>query len=211
MKKYFIFVLISFLFIGVLDVKASNPLRGKIIVVDPGHGGLDPGTMYKDIYEKDINLKIGIFLKEELEKKGAKVIMTRSGDYDLSKPNALYRKKSDFDNRIKIINDNGDFYLSVHLNYLEEEQYQGIQVFSTKKNFALAKVVQSYLNNKLKSNRENKLISNNIYMYQRLAKPGLLIECGFLSNAEERKKLLTVEYQQHLAMIVANAISKIEM
>ncbi len=67
------------------------------------HGGVDPGTVYGDVYEKDINLDISLFLEEELAKLGASVILTREGDYDLSSPNASLRKRSDFDNRIKLM------------------------------------------------------------------------------------------------------------
>ncbi len=208
MKKYFIFVLISFLFSGLILTNAKKPSINKIIVIDPGHGGVDPGTIYKDIYEKDINLKIGLYLKEELENIGYKVLLTRDGDYDLSKPNALYRKKSDFDNRILIINQS-DYYLSIHLNYLNDSNYYGAQVFSLKDNTSDAKIVQEYLNNKFGFNRESKLIPKNIYMYQRLKARGLLIECGFLSNTNERQKLITEDYQKRLAKEISNAIRKI--
>ncbi len=206
MKKYFIFILISFFIVGIFDVKALNPLKNKVIVIDPGHGGIDPGTIYKDIYEKDLVLAISLYLKSELENKGANVILTRNGDYDLSKPGAIYRKKSDFDNRIRIINDYADFYLSIHLNYLDDSQYSGIQVFSTKDNMLYANNVQNYLNKSLLSNRNSKIISSQIYMYQRLNKPGLLIECGFLSNEQERLKLITNKYQKKVAKEIANAI-----
>ena len=107
MKKYFCFVMIIFIFMFIISyttsVHAFLPLSGKIIVIDPGHGGVDPGTVHEGVLEKDINLKISLFLESELNKLGASVILTRDGDYDLSKPNAIGRKKSDFDNRIKII------------------------------------------------------------------------------------------------------------
>ena len=210
MKKYFCFILISFLFVGIFDVKASKPLRNKTIIIDPGHGGIDPGTAYKDIYEKDIVLSISLFLKQTLKNVGYNVILTRDSDYDLSKPNAIHRKKSDFDNRIKIINDNSDFYISIHLNYLEDSRYKGIQVFTTEENKEYGKVVQSYLNKNLNSNRENKIISNKIYMYQMLTKPGLLIECGFLSNSVEREKLKTNVYQKRLAKEIAYAVTSLK-
>ena len=134
MKNYLIKVCILFLvaicFLSNRVVFASLPLIGKVIVLDSGHGGLDPGTMYKNIYEKDINLAIVLELEKELSRLGASVILTRSGDYDLSKPNAYMRKKSDFDNRIKIINESkANYYFSIHLNYLEDSSYFGPQVF----------------------------------------------------------------------------------
>lgn len=209
MKRYFLFVIICFSFLGLISAYAQKKFNKKVIVIDPGHGGSDPGTIYKDIYEKDIVLKISLYLKEELQKKGYIVYLTRDSDYDLSSPNATYRKKSDFDNRIKIINNYADYYLSIHLNYLNDSRYSGIQVFSMNSNIEDALKMQEYLNSKLQSNRKIKAIPNNTYMYKRLDKPGLLIECGFLSNVSERNMLLKDEYQNKLAKVIANGMSNI--
>jgi len=127
MKHYFcIITLIILAFLSLAftrEVKNSFALFGKLIILDPGHGGLDPGSVYKDEYEKTYNLELSISLKKELEQRGATVILTRSGDYDLSSPRANRRKKSDFDNRIKMINENKpDIYISLHMNYLQDTQ-----------------------------------------------------------------------------------------
>jgi len=114
-----ILLLISAIFIN-KEVQALLPLSGKVIIVDAGHGGVDPGTTKDNIYEKDINLAISKYLELELSKSGASVILTRDGDYDLSYPDARWRKKSDFDNRINLINNSkANLYLSIHLNYLK--------------------------------------------------------------------------------------------
>lgn len=192
-----------------IKAEASLPLQGKMILIDPGHGGLDPGTSYQNIYEKDINLKISLYLEEELNKLGASVLLIRDGDYDLSNGVKNHRKKTDFDNRIKIINNsNGDMYLSIHLNYLSNSKYYGAQTFYNKENEKLAKSVQEYLNNNLKTDREAKPIPSATYMYSKLKIPGILIECGFLSNAEERNLLITETYQQKLAQTIAASIVK---
>ena len=197
--------------LGIISVKGSNPLVGKTIIIDVGHGGLDPGTTYKDIYEKDINLKISLYIKDYLIKSGANVIMIREGDYDLSTPKAYYRKKSDFDNRISLINNSdANYYISIHLNYLLDSRYKGAQVFSLESEYDNAKVMQDYLNKELKNNKPNKIITNDKYMYKRLSKPGLLIECGFLSNIDDRNKLLTKEYQKRLAFVIVKGIKKIK-
>ena len=122
-------LLLSALFIN-RKVSALMPLSGKTIIIDAGHGGLDPGTTNNTIYEKDINLAISKALEIELSKVGASVLLTREDDYDLSTPNARWRKKSDFDNRILKINESkADLYLSIHLNYLTDRSYFGPQVF----------------------------------------------------------------------------------
>ena len=164
MKKVFIFTFISvwFLILTVFKVDANNltyPLIGKIIIIDPGHGGVDNGASYKHVYEDEINLSISLKLRNELEKNGAAVIMTREEDYDLSRPNALYRKKSDFDNRIKLINNSGaDLYLSIHLNYYGNAKYYGPQVFYVN-NFEENKIINS-LFRKLNKNLNTKSYKN---------------------------------------------------
>ena len=210
MKRNF-YVLFTF-FIGVLilyalKVEAVMPLTNKVIVLDAGHGKEDPGTSYGKIYEKDINLKIVLELEKELGSLGAEVILTRDGDYDLSKPDANYRKKSDFDNRIKVINkSNADMYISIHLNYLSDSRYSGPQVFYRGDNKDLAEIIQKNMNVYLKGDRDIKKIPSDIYMYNKLNISGVLIECGFLSNLKERSLLQTLEYQKLVAKSIAKGI-----
>lgn len=210
MKKYlsvlFTFFL-SVLILYALKVEAIMPLTGKTIVIDPGHGFKDPGTSYSKIYEKDINLNIALFLEKELGALGANVILTRDGDYDLSIPNANQRKRSDFNNRIKLINEsNADMYLSIHLNYLSDASYYGPQVFYNKDNKKLAEVMQKIMNEELKGKRDVKKIPSDTYMYSKLNVPGILIECGFLSNGVERNKLITEDYQKKIANSIAKGV-----
>lgn len=217
MKKYNLKILILFITLTIIVslpyTKASLPLVGKTIVIDVGHGGKDPGTLTGDILEKDINLKISKYLEKELIKKGANVILTRNGDYDLSSPNASRRKKSDFDNRIKIINNAHAFmYISIHLNYLEQKEYYGPQVFYNKQNNNnknIANIIQKELNSKLKTKRTIKKIPSTTYMYSRLNVQGVLVECGFLSNYSDKQKLKNSDYQQKFAQYLANAIVKV--
>lgn len=212
MKRIYKIILITILLISAIfinkEVKAMLPLSGKIIIIDPGHGGADPGTTKDNIYEKDINLAISKYLELELTKVGASVILTRDGDYDLSYPNAKWRKKSDFDNRIKIINNNeANMYLSIHLNYLDNSSYSGAQVFyNYDTNKEIAMVLQETINKELNNDREIKKIPSKTYMYDKLTTSGVLIECGFLSNPGEFNKLKTAAYQQKLATVIKNGI-----
>lgn len=214
-KNYFCFFLfvLFFLVFQFNLVRASGPLDGKVFVLDAGHGGVDPGSVVGDVYEKDINLAIVLKVKEKLMEKGAKVILTREGDYDLGTPKAVYRKKSDFDHRIHYINtSNANYYLSIHLNYLSDSSYSGVQVFYSsvdKKNEDIASSIQSFMNEKLGTDREIKRISNSIYMYSKLDVPGVLVECGFLSNGAERTKLLDEQYIQQFAQYLALSLVSI--
>ena len=199
---------ISLFTCGFMYVNAmSNKLVGKVIVIDVGHGGVDSGTVYKNIKEKDINLSIGMKLRDELIKNGAEVIMTREGDYDLSSPGAMRRKKSDFDNRINLINEsNADMYISIHINYLDNERYYGSQVFYTNGNEELANIFQNKMIERLGSPMKERLLENDIYMYKKLDIPGILIECGFMSNSNERMKLVSDKYQTKLVDSIVDGL-----
>ncbi len=204
MKKLFILSLCFLL--SLTCVRASLPLTGKTIILDIGHGGDDPGTSYQNILEKDLNLAIGLELEKELSRNGASVILTREGDYDLSSPNAHRRKKSDFDNRIDLINKSkADVYLSIHINYLEDTSYYGGQIFYYgEDNKKLAEFLQSEFNT-ISYPRSIKPMPN-IYMYRRLKIPGVLVECGFISNKKEREKLITPAYQKEIAKVLTQGL-----
>lgn len=138
---------------------------------------------------------------------GAEVILTRDGDYDLSSPNVTFRKKSDFDNRIKLINNsNTSLYISIHLNYLSDTRYSGPQVFYNNDNKLLAETIQNNMNNDLNGDRKVKKIPTDTYMYNKLKISGVLIECGFLSNQEERNLLMTETYQKKIAKSIGKGI-----
>ena len=212
-KKFIKLTLLLLLFliiiISIFNVNASNltfPLLGKTIYLDAGHGGVDNGATVNNVHEKDLNLQIVYKLKETLTSAGATVLLTRKDDNDISNPNALYRKKSDFDNRIKLINNsNADLYISIHQNIYQNKKYSGPQVFYVKDNQKLAEIIQNTLNKYLNTKRKVKTI-NNTYMYKLLKKKGILIECGFISNDNERYKLKTEEYQLKLSKIITEGI-----
>ena len=215
MKRIAICLLIILcLLLSIFKVNAASsifPLIGKTIIIDAGHGGKDFGASAKDVKESEINLEITLKLKNELEKNGANVLLTRTDEKDLSNPNALYRKRSDFDNRIKLINNShADMYLSIHQNIYQNTKYHGPQVFyypKIKDNENIAQGLQEELNKYSKNNRKIKIITGT-YMYNKLNVKGALIECGFLSNANERSNLTTDKYQEELAKTITNAIIK---
>ena len=216
MKKiYSIFLLIVFIctfsFVRA-DIKKSNlELLGKVIYIDPGHGGPDPGSVYKNIYEKDINLEICRKIETILEDEGAIVYLTRYGDYDLATNNAIERKKSDLNNRAKIINASGaDLYISIHLNSISSSTWSGAQVFYddvNKNNYNLALLMQEQLKNDLKTTREVKEISTML-MNRKITIPGILIEAGFLSNPNDRYLLQKSDYQYKIVESIKKGIIK---
>ena len=210
MKRLFLFMLISLTLLTsgiVYSHELDNRLVGKVIVLDAGHGGKDKGSNFGNVYESDINLSLVIKLKNALNKHGVDVILTRDGDYDLSSPDASRRKKSDFDNRIDLINNSGaDMYLSIHMNYLIDSRYYGAQVFYTEENKELASLLQDSLIRYVESPLREKELSNSIYMYKKLKIPGVLIECGFLSNDKERRLLITDDYQNKIVNAIVEGL-----
>ena len=210
MKKilFLLFIIMVCLLIKICySIELETKLLNKTIVIDSGHGGKDGGSVVDDVLEKNINLQIALKLKEKLIKSGANVIMTRDGDFDLSSPNANRRKKSDFDNRVSLINNAGaDLYISIHLNYLSDSRYSGAQVFYTKGNEYLAEIMQESLASYLKTKMPAKKLSDTIYMYKKLKVPGILIECGFLSNENERNLLISEKYQEQIALAIIKGI-----
>ena len=102
-----------------------------VVVIDAGHGGNDPGKVSKDgIMEKDVNLAIALKLKQRLEGKGIKVILTRDSDICLAETGATNKKKSDMINRMELVNGSGaDLLISIHQNSYKDTNVKGAQVF----------------------------------------------------------------------------------
>ena len=214
MFKYKIITLFLLLLsISLFDYSYANErnysLKNKIIYIDPGHGGNDPGAMYKDVLEKDINLEISKLLKNELTKKGATVYLTRNGDYDLSVPNTINNKRSDLSRRGNVINkSNCDLFLSIHLNAESSSSWHGAQVFynsKLKENEEIAKIFQNLFKEKLNSDRDYKK-DNTLYLQNRITRPGVLLELGFLSNPNERYLLQTDNYQKKIVNVIIEGI-----
>ena len=213
MYKYKMLIIFLFLLTIFCNVNAyinEAPLVGKVVYLDAGHGGVDPGAYYKDIYEEDINLSITLKLRDYLLTKGCTVYLTRDGDYDLSNPKARLRKRSDLSNRASLIDkSNADLYLSIHLNSSTSTAWKGAQVFyddinKNNKDFAL--IFQKNFNSNLGSKREEKEIKN-LYMYKNIKNvPGLILELGFISNANEMQLLNKEWYQNKIVKVITKSV-----
>ena len=164
--------------------------------------------------EAETNLKIALKVQSLLEQSGSTVILTRSDEnaiYDLDKTTLREKKISDIHNRVKIGNESSaDIFVSIHLNKIPEEQYWGWQCFykaNDEKSTNLAKSLQENLNEAIQ--RDNKRVAmklDTVYIMKHVEIPISIVECGFLSNLEEEKQLLTDEYQDKLAWGIYNGI-----
>ncbi len=194
----------------------STPVSNKVVIVDAGHGTPDEGAESSSgTTEAEINLKISLKLQQLLEQSGCTVLLTRSDEnaiYDAESSSIREKKISDMHNRVKIGNNSSaDIFVSIHLNKIEQSQYDGWQTFYKKGNEdskTLATMIQNNLNNTI--SKENNRIPaqlNTVYLMKYVEIPITIVECGFLSNPEEEKLLQTDEYQNRLAWGIYNGIN----
>lgn len=191
------------------------PLSGKIIVLDPGHGGPDGGAVGGKTLEKDVALNIALLTKDYLQEQGALVILTREDDRDLANEETKKisrRKVEDLKKRLEIINESqADLYLSIHLNAIPSPQWRGAQTFfngSLEENEAVAKLIQAELKNSLQNTSREAKVIQGIYLVKHAKIPGALVEVGFLSNINERSLLQTEEYQRKVAESMYRGINR---
>ena len=184
----------------------SLPLSGKIILLDPGHGGPDGGAESGDTLEKDIALEITLKVRDYLQEQGALVVMTRETDTDLADPNTRgysRRKVEDLRKRLNMINDSdNDFFASIHLNAIPSARWSGAQTFYAphhKENARAAKFIQEELRKNLENTTRKAKPINEVYILKHAEKPGILVEVGFLSNPAERANLKKESYQEKVA------------
>lgn len=182
-----------------------------LVVVDPGHGGNDPGKVSGDgVLEKDVNLEISFALRDELKARGVEVVMLRETDMNLATQGATNKKSSDMKNRVAIINEsNPDVLISIHQNSYTDPSVRGPQVFyhsASSESEIFAKLLQDKLKNiNPKYAREAKS-GDDYYILNKSICPGVIVECGFLSCPEEAALLTSQIYQQKIASAIADAI-----
>ena len=208
MKKAFMILFSGFLLIAVCinisykiddvmvkTVGINNIQTKKTVIIDPGHGGIDVGTVGIDgSLEKNINLSISLDLYDFLMVSGINTVLTRDGDYEMYRAGEQ-RTKSDLYNRMDYINSvPNSILISIHQNHFENEAEWGTQVWYSPNDEispTLAdKILQSVKKNIQPENkRENKVSDNSYYILYKAQKPSVMVECGFVSNENENKRL----------------------
>ena len=192
----------------------SSPIsRENVIIIDAGHGGEDGGaTSCTGILESQFNLEIALRLNDLMHLLGLETVMIRTTDISVyTQGNTIAAKKvSDLKERVRIVNETENALLiSIHQNMFSDSQYYGAQVFYNGQSRSLAEQLQASLVGTLNpcSRRKSKSASG-VYLMQHIQRPGLLVECGFISNPEEEAKLRTGEYQKKLCCVIAATVSK---
>ena len=210
-------MMISFLVLNISFLKVNAEENNKVIVIDPGHGGIDGGAKSENgVIEKDINLSISLKTKAALESKGYKVIMTRSEDVGLYTEGKKVREKKieDLGNRVKIKKENKcDAFISIPQNMFPQKNCKGAQVWSANNEPSqkLGKIIQQKFKEEVdQNNKREAKVAKKEYKILNDGYEGasVIVECGFLSNPEECELLGKEDYQNKIANTLANAIDE---
>jgi N-acetylmuramoyl-L-alanine amidase len=175
-----------------------KPLANKVIVLDPGHGGIYPGAIANNVREADINLAVALKAREKLVMSGARVIMTRTGDNNLTPVGSTLT--SDLKARVDVAKTSGaDIFISLHANSSPDASITGVtSYYPTGRPFDLALALQT--SSVKKTGAIDKGIrSANFYVLIHNDMPAVLIEMGFLTNPTEADHLIDGTYQDRLA------------
>ena len=184
----------------------------KTVVVDPGHGGMDPGKIgINDVEEKEINLEISLMLRDKLEKQGIQVVMTRETDQGLYDEDSSNKKVQDLQRRVELIHEEQPVcVVSIHQNSYPDASVKGAQVFyyeDSTEGKKLAKELQNALIAQVDPENHRQAKGNTTYyLLERTDVPLVICECGFLSNPEEAELLTDQAYQETLTDAIVSGI-----
>jgi N-acetylmuramoyl-L-alanine amidase len=213
-------VLVAFILIAssgsrvVSVISANAPVTGrKTVIIDAGHGGVDGGaTSVSGVLESKFNLDIALKLRDVMSLLGINTLMIRETDCSVyTQGNSIAQKKvSDLKERVRIVNSaENDMLVSIHQNYFSSPQYSGAQVFyaPTDGSMEVAEHLQQAFIRSVNPNSNRKIKkADGVYLMQHINCPGVLIECGFLSNYQEEHMLRDAGYQQKLCCVIACSV-----
>ena len=193
----------------------QSPIEGRTcIAIDAGHGGIDGGAVsISGVAESQINLEIAQRLNDLMHLLGYQSFMLRNTDTSLHTDGATIsaQKISDLKHRVKLITDsNASLLISIHQNTFSDNHYSGAHVFhnSEKESIALSTCLQENFVKTLNPGSKRKpKAAKGIYLMEHLPCPGILIECGFLTNTQEEAKLLSADYQKQICAVIAATVS----
>ena len=193
----------------------TGDVQEHCFIIDAGHGGIDGGaTSCTGVLESQINLEIAVRMNDLFRFMGYETVMIRTTDTSIytSGNTIAAQKLSDLKERVRIVNkQEKNILISLHQNTFSDNKYSGAQVFysPTDGSKILADTVQSALVTVLNpGSRRTAKKGEGIYLLQHIERPGILIECGFLSNAEEEALLRSSAYQKKLCSVIAAAITR---
>lgn len=191
----------------------SWAVAGRVIVIDPGHGGVDGGAVGKTgVTEKELNLQVARRLGRLLSEAGAAVILTREKDEDLADPDTeglLERKRQDLMRRVSLVRDSkADLLISIHVNSFPSPRWWGVQTFywrESEEGRKLAEAIQEELIRVLGNNRR-KAKGEVFYLLENVDVPAVMVEMGFISNPREEQLLQDPVYQEKIARAIYGGV-----
>ncbi len=182
--------------------QTAKPLQNRVIILDPGHGGKDPGTVKGSVSEKSITLKVSTQVKQLLENAGAKVYMTRTGDTYPSLQDRVDFTQANY----------GEIFVSVHVNSAANTSAQGTETYyaiSTGDMYQEDIDLATFVNNQIVSNLNMKnrgVKQEQYYVIRNMVIPSILVELGFLTNTEDHNKMTNDQYVNLFAESIYNGI-----
>lgn len=189
----------------------SLPLLGRVIVVDPGHGGIDPGCHRGPWLEKDIVLRVGQSLTRKLEGMGARAPLTRTQDIELSHLTATERTRHrrDLAARVQLLGDfGGEWLVSLHVNAAGSEALGGAIIFYPRHSAEgkrLAEHILARLREVVPGN-QNSVLPAEFFILREAAVPAVLVEMGFITHPADRSILTSAEGPDRIAEAIAEGI-----
>ena len=193
------------------DSKVDSPAQ--VYIIDAGHGGIDGGaTSCTGVPESQLNLEISLRLNDIMHLLGRHTLMIRTTDISIytSGTTIAAQKVSDLKERVRIVNETRNGVLvSIHQNMFSDSKYAGSQIFysNNQKSKLIAEKLQSNLIQYVNPNNNRKIKpAGGIYLMEHITQPGILIECGFLSNIEEEAKLRSAAYQKRICAVIATTL-----
>ncbi len=187
-----------------IKIQITEPKRTKpqfkngsrVVVLDPGHGGEDCGAIRGDISEKAITLDVSTRVQHLLEKAGYTVHMTREDDSTVS-----LQERVEFSEDIQ-----PDIFVSIHVNSSEKPAITGIEThYYRQESLSLAQTIHAAMMSNVKANNRG-LFKSKFYVINHTTSPAILVEIGFLSNAEERAELVSEKRRQATAKAIAEGV-----
>lgn len=211
-------ILLSFLLIPLYSNRyiptfADDQKVAHSVIIDAGHGGVDGGAVScTGVYESAINLEISLKINDLMHLLGVQTIMIRDTDRSVytSGDTIAAKKISDIKERVRVVNTAPNALLvSIHQNNFQDSRYSGAQVFynACAESKELASIIQTAFRENLNSNNKRQIKrSSGVYLMEHINCPGILIECGFLSNSAEEAMLRNEVYQKKLSCIIAATV-----
>lgn len=199
LKICFVFLFVALLLWGALALYAPKEDNVFCVVIDPGHGGKDPGAVVGEVYEKDINLAIALLIRDNLSGlENVSVFMTRDDDIYLS-----LGERAQFANKRQ-----ADFFVSIHANALEDASYSGLFTFYHPQKPLSKKAAEliQYASVSATGASDRGVRSEDYAVLRETEMPAVLVETGFMTCPEELTKLVEQEYQMNMAKGISDGI-----